>query len=212
MNIEPQAVVRTEDGMEVGRIERVVLNPESREVTHLVLKKGVLPEDKVVPMGLVGAGTEEGVTLRAEEEDLEHLPPFEEKHVVELGERPGAAPIQPMNLFPGPGIGQPVVSLGSAGPSEPRAVVEVTRNIPDGTVALKASAKVVAADGRNVGRLEQILTDSKTDRITDLVIAQGFLGRTHRRIPMRWVQQVGESVVDLEVGSATVEEAGLVAR
>ncbi len=212
MHIETQAFAWTEDGVEVGRIERVVLNPDSREVTHLVLKKGLLPEDKVVPVGLVGAGTAEGVTLRGEEADLERLPPFEEKHFVESGEKSGAAPIQPMNLYPGAGFGQPVVSLDPTAAWQPRPVMEVTRNIPDGTVALKSSAKIVAADGRRVGRLDQVLTDPKTDRVTDLVIAQGFLGRTRRRIPMRWVQQVTESVVDLEVGSKTVEEARVVAR
>jgi sporulation protein YlmC with PRC-barrel domain len=210
MQIETKAVVRTEDGMEVGRIERVVVNPDNHELTHLVLKKGVLPEDKVVPVGWVDAGTGEGVILRGDEADLERMPPFEEKHYIEASEAPG--PNQPSDLYAGAGHGQAVVPLGPAVTPERPMVVEVTRNIPRGTVALKARATVVAADGRKVGWLEQLLTRPGTDQVSALVIAQGFLGRTRRRIPMGWVQRLTDSVVRLQVGSGIVAGAELVAR
>jgi sporulation protein YlmC with PRC-barrel domain len=210
MRLETQAVVRTEDGTEVGRIDRLVLDPETKEVTHLVLKKGVLPEDKVVPMGRVDAGTEEGVILRGDEAELELLPPFEEKHYVEGG-GPAASPVAPMDLAVGPEYGEAVVPLPPAAAGT-RPLVEVTRNIPDGTVAVKAGASVVAADSRKVGRLEQLRTRPGTDEVSELVIAQGFLGRTRRRIPVRWVQRMTDSVVRLQVGSALVDASKRVAR
>jgi sporulation protein YlmC with PRC-barrel domain len=210
MQLETQAVVRTEDGTEVGRIDRLVLDPETREVTHLVLKKGVLPEDKVVPMGRVDAGTDEGVILRGDEAELELLPPFEEKHYLDGG-RPEAPPVGPMDLHAGPGYGQPVVPLPPAA-ARRRPIVEVTRNIPDGTVAVKAGASVVAADSRKVGRLEQLRTRPGTDEVSELVIAQGFLGRTRRRIPVGWVQRMTDSVVRLQVGSALVDASKRVGR
>jgi hypothetical protein len=88
----------------------------------------------------------------------------------------------------------------------------VTRNIPQGTVPLKIGAKVIASDGRMVGRLERVLTDGATDQATDLVVAHGFLTKSRRRIPLDWVRRVGESRVDLDVGSRTFEEAREVAR
>jgi len=214
MEIETQAVVRTEDGTEVGRIDRVVLNPESKEVTHLVLKKGVLPEDTVVPIARVDAGTKEGVILRGDEAELELLPPFEGKHYVDGGTTGAAAsePMPPTSLVVGPGLGQAVVPLGAGVAPRRPVVMKVTRNIPDGAVALKAGASVVAADSRKVGRLEQLRTRPGTDQVRELVIAQGFLGRTRRRIPVRWVQRLTDSVVRLHVGSAMVEGAQLVRR
>ena len=210
MKLETQAAVRMEDGTEVGRIARLVLDPKSKEVTHLILKKGVLPEDKVVPIGRVDAGTADGVifekVMRAE---LELLPPFEEKHYVETGEpeAPSAAAAGAVNLRLGPGFLHPGDLPAASGASERHAAVEVTRNIPDGAVALKAGASVVTADRRKVGRVEQLRTRPGTDEVSELVIAQGLLGRTRRRIPMQWVQRLTDLVVRLQVGSAMVDGA-----
>jgi len=88
----------------------------------------------------------------------------------------------------------------------------VTCNIPQGTVPLKIGAKVIASDGRTVGRIERVLTDGVTDQVTDLVVARGFLTKSRRRVPLDWVRHVGESRVELDVGSRTFEEARQVAR
>lgn len=214
MEFESQAVVRTKDGLDVGHVERVVLDPESKEVTHVVLGKGVMEEEKVIPLGLVGPSTEDGVTIRGEASELEHLLPFEEKHIVEVGpsgpSSHASTPASP--IFPGAGYGQPVVPLEPLTESGTRPVVEVTRNIPQGTVPLKIGAKVIASDGRTLGRLERVLTDGVTDHATDLVVARGFLTKSRRRIPLDWVRHVGESRVELDVGSRTFEEARQVAR
>ena len=89
---------------------------------------------------------------------------------------------------------------------------EVTRNIPKGTVAVRAGAKVVAAEGRKVGRLAQLRTRPGTDQVGELVITQGFLRRNRLRIPVAWVQRMTDSVVRLQVGSALVEGARRAAR
>jgi sporulation protein YlmC with PRC-barrel domain len=213
MEFESQAVVRTEDGLDVGHLERVVLDPESKEVTHVVLGKGMLEEEKVIPLGLVGAGSEDVVTIRGEASELEHLLPFEEKHIVGVGPSASSHTSTPASpIFPGAGYGQPVVPLEPLSEPASRSVVEVTRNIPQGTVPLKIGAKVIASDGRTVGRLERVLTDGATDQATDLVVARGFLTKSRRRIPLDWVRRVGESRVDLDVGSRTFEEAREVAR
>jgi sporulation protein YlmC with PRC-barrel domain len=181
----------------------------SSEVTHLVLKKGILPEDKVVPIGRVDAGTDEGVILRGDEAELELLPPFEEKHYIETGEpeAPSAAAAGAVNLALGPSFLHPGDLPAASGGSRRHSVVEVTRNIPDGTVALKAGASVVAADSRKVGRVEQLRIRSGTDEVSELVIAQGLLRRTRRRIPFGWIQRLSDSVVRLQVGSAIVQAA-----
>lgn len=213
MEFESQAVVRTKDGLDVGHLERVVLDPESKEVTHVILGKGVMAEEKVIPLGLVGPSVEDVVTIRGEASELEHLPPFEEKHLVEVGPSSSAGLVSapPAPLFPGAGFGQPVVPLEPQSGPGPRPVVEVTRNIPQGTVPLKIGAKVIASDGRTVGRVERVLTDAATDQATDIVVARGFLNRWRRRIPLGWVRRVTESRVNLDVSSPTVDEAREVA-
>ena len=58
MEIKRNAKVTTADGKDVGRVDRVVIDPQSKEVSHLVIRQGFLfTEDKVVPIDLVSAAT-----------------------------------------------------------------------------------------------------------------------------------------------------------
>lgn len=93
MQFTEGAKVFTADGERVGAIDRVVLKPDTKEVTHLVVQKGFLfTEDKVVPMSLVGPATEDRVTLREDAGDLQALPDFEESHHVPLDRGRQSAP------------------------------------------------------------------------------------------------------------------------
>src|SRR5436190_8956242 len=79
--------VFTADSRQVGTIDRVVMNPRTKEVTHIVVRKGFLfTEDKVVPIDLVATATEDRVVLRSDVGDLDALPQFEEAHYIPLAE------------------------------------------------------------------------------------------------------------------------------
>src|ERR671924_395888 len=85
MELKEGTSVFTASGEEVGKINRFVLDPATNEVTHIVVEKGwLLPEDKVVPIGMVSTATEERVALNQTVEDLDQLPLFEETHFVAL--------------------------------------------------------------------------------------------------------------------------------
>jgi uncharacterized protein YrrD len=91
--------------------------------------------------------------------------------------------------------------------------VETERNIPEGTVPLKTGAKVIAADGKKVGQVEGVITESPQDRATDILVARGGLLRkkSKKRLPMRWVKEVREEGVYLTVASSEVEELEAIA-
>src|SRR6266540_7242734 len=85
MELKEGTIVFTQSGEEVGKINRFVLDPTTNEVTHIVVQKGwLLPEDKVVPIATITSATEERVVLDQKIADLNQLPPFEERHFVEL--------------------------------------------------------------------------------------------------------------------------------
>ena len=72
MQFKRGANVYTADGDRVGDVERVVLDPRSKEVTHIVVDKGFLfDDDRVVPLNLI-AGVEDDadVHLREDAGDL----------------------------------------------------------------------------------------------------------------------------------------------
>ena len=80
MQFRNNTAVFTSDDREVGKIDRVVLDPRTKEVTHVVIRKGLLStEDKVVPIDQIAEAGEKQVVLR-QDINFETLPDFEENH------------------------------------------------------------------------------------------------------------------------------------
>jgi uncharacterized protein YrrD len=210
MKFKEGANVFTWDGEKVGSMDRVALDPKTKEVTHLVVQKGFLfTTDKVVPVSLIGAATEDRVTLREDAGDLEALPDFEEKHYIPIteAEEPQVSsagyarpfywyPPASLNWWRVPGYGYPI----------PPYVVQIERNIPEGTVALEEGAKVVGIGGEHVGDVEAVLTDPEQDRATHLLISRGLLLKEKKLVPTTWVSTVLEDKVRLAVGSRVLDE------
>lgn len=199
MQLKQDAYVFSADDQDVGHLARVVIDPRSNEVTHIVVRRGVFfTNDKVVPISLVASGLEDHVTLREAAQDLQALPDFEQTHYIPVNEEEttrlplGQAP----SLYWYPPVGMPL----------PTYVTEKTENIPQGTIALKEGAKVIAADGESVGTIEQILTDPLADRVTHFLISQGVLFQERKLIPATWVKEVNEDEVRLAVGKQTLDE------
>jgi uncharacterized protein YrrD len=71
---------------------------------------------------------------------------------------------------------------------------------------MKEGAKVIAADGEPVGKVEQILTDPQADRVTDVVVTNGLLSKERKRVPISWISQVREDEVRLAVGSHLLDK------
>jgi uncharacterized protein YrrD len=213
LRLKGGARVTTTDGQEVGRIDRVVLAPQTNEVTHVVVRQGLLlSEDKVAPVHQIHAAAEDEVVLRLTSDQLGDLRSFEETHYVPLEDEDWAGP---------PAAGGPIGAASlywypplAGGPPHPypydvagsTAYIEETeRNVPENAVALRRGAKVVAADGVQVGGIAEVLTDGATARVTDFVIEQGFLFKERKRVPVGWIRAVAEDVVELAVGSKLLD-------
>ena len=199
MQLKQEATVISADGKDVGRLARVVIDPRSNEITHIVVHRGLLfTEDKLVPISLVAAGTEDRVTLRDAAKDLTTLTDFEEMHFIPTNNED--TPFYPMGQAPAlywyPPVGAPIL---------PPPITETTENIPEGTIALREGAQVITAEGESVGTIEQILTDPLADRVTHFLISQGLLFPEKKLIPMSWVSEVNEDEVRLAVGKRTLE-------
>ena len=99
MQFKENAEVLTSTGDMVGRIHRVVIDPKSNEVTHLVVKKGMLfTRDKVVPLEQIEAAKGDEVILKPGPTEPDDFPDFEEPHFV---------PIDPAQPFTGRGTSGP---------------------------------------------------------------------------------------------------------
>jgi uncharacterized protein YrrD len=200
--------VETSDGRELGRISRFVLNPETNEVTHIVVEKGwLLPEDKVIPFDRLRSATDDKVILNQDIRDFDDLPPFEESHYIPASERDmriGRAdnePMDPINAgyywYPPTGyLGYPAYGLGPV--SWPP--TETVQNIPADTVPLKEGTNVVSSDGEHIGDVERLLIDPGSNKATHLVISQGFF-QDRKLVPANWIRSVTEDEVRLLMSS-----------
>lgn len=207
--------IYTKDGEDVGEIDRVVLDPRTNEVTHVVVRQGFLfTEDKVVPIEWIDAAEEEVVTLREDIEDLDALPVFEqERYVVANSEVediwPATGATPPVYSHPAPGTawwqypGYP----GFVGPyiGDP-AVRRTVRAVPADEVALKEGADVITRDGEHAGTIDEVLLDDETERATHFVIEQGLVSKERKLIPTAWVDKMHEGKVRLLVGSELLED------
>jgi sporulation protein YlmC with PRC-barrel domain len=219
MELQQDAMIVTHDGREIGRLDRVAINPRSKAVTHLVVRKGTLfPVDKVIEMLYVDTVTPERITLRAEAGDPEYLPLFEVKYYVgtnaPLAREGGEGRLfAPKGYWTAPGGdmgglgGVPLRGLPSAAlplPKLPPAgtEVEVEQNVPDTTVALKEGARVLAEDGQAVGKVVGVFADEASGRATHFLIE---VGQATKLVPADWMGDMQEKEVQLLVEAEVLE-------
>ncbi|MFN2284994.1 MAG: PRC-barrel domain-containing protein [Anaerolineae bacterium] len=209
MQFKENANVYTLDNKKVGEIERVVLDPQTKEITHLIVRKGFLfTEDKVVPIDMVNSTKEDRITLKSTE-DLEALPDFEQEQYVKVTSVEPTYPYRKGDAhayywYPVPGFAswrtQPLPSQG-----RPNYVIETWQNIPDGTVALKEGANVVTVDNKHVGDVERIFATPERERATHLLISKGLFLKEKKVVPTSWIKQVTEDQVYLTVSSDFID-------
>ena len=195
MEFEQHASVISASGDTLGHLARVVLKPASNEITHIVVRTGSLfTEEKVVPIEMVALARHERIWLRQTAGDLDELPCFEDKQIVERDEGADPAPVV---------ISQPLAGLTGAYVAEPveRLVTRVVQHIPEGTVALKEGARVTTPEGKHLGKVTRIIVEPETDQATYLLVSTGLLPRNKRLIPMARVTIRGEAEVRLAAGA-----------
>jgi sporulation protein YlmC with PRC-barrel domain len=204
MQFTDRAEVRTINGEKVGSVERVVLDPFTKEITHIVVGRGfLLPTEKVIPIEWIAASDKDQITLSDGYQNLDLAPDFTETEFVSIwedssrgGDTSNSAP--PVYWYPPIGIGW---WMGMGVPY----VVHVEQKIPEGTVALKEGARVISADGKYVGDIERLYTDSTEHRVTHLLISRGFLVHELKLIPAFWIKSLEEHEVHLSVDAALFE-------
>src|SRR5574342_832901 len=173
IQLQKHAHVLASNAHEVGFLERVVLNPESNVITHIVVRMGLLlnKEERIVPIELVSDTTEDLVLIGADASTVQSMPLFEERQIVREEQSVGASTssdsqgVVPFGISP---VDKPLIDV------EETYVTEAMQNIPEGTVAMKEGAKVIAADGESLGHVERVLADSSVDQITHLLISRGI--------------------------------------
>jgi uncharacterized protein YrrD len=200
MEFKLGAKVYTSDNQPVGTVDHIVLEPETKAVTHLVVRKGLLfGRDKVIPVSAVQGEGPDGLILQQTSNNLDDFPDFEEKlYLAAEGEEwaeahhAGGSTSSSGSYLVG---GMPLSVTPGSAPQK----VTTTRNIPEATVPLKIGSKVTTSDNHHVGNVERVITEPETGKATSVIMTQGLLVKTRKELPIEWVTQVVEDEVFLTV-------------
>lgn len=196
------AEVFTSTGEKIGTVSRIVIDTKTKDVTDLVVERGGLlsKEEKVIPVGLVDLEKEDQITLRETNQDVDDFPDYETTHYVYV-DQPGVGPENMDLAYWYPPV-NPQLQMPMAGAFHgdvPERVTQTETSIPEGRIAISEGARVVSADGKHIGNVEQVITDSQSNTMTHFVIGKGFLLKEHKLVPGQWVNTVEEEKVHLSV-------------
>lgn len=198
--------IQTADGRVMGVIDRFIVNPSRKEVTHVVVRRGALfTEERVVPVDVLDE--EDGKVRLRSGLDPAELPPFERGHYVEMDPATSArlTPRSPNALV----WAYPIPSMTGfpAYPSVPLASEAIAeRNVPEGEVLVNEGAPVRSADGTEIGSITEVAIDDDGS-LSYIEVDPGFF-RSAKTIPSHWIDSLETGSVVLAVGDETLKEFG----
>jgi uncharacterized protein YrrD len=176
-----------------GAVRRVVIDPLTQTVTHLVVESPHRHEPaRLVPVGIAESnGTD--VWLRCTTAEFERFDPAEETQFL-------AGPVGYENYGPHQVLSWPYFQMhgGQAGPGEPAVRWEpatVTNDaVPAGEVSVRRGEPVYATDGP-IGHVHGLVIDAGSRRVSHVLLAEGHLwGHKEVAIPASAVTSVDEGI------------------
>ncbi len=191
MDVPVNAKVICADGP-CGHSTYVILNPTTREVTHLVVKEQGFPYvERLVPLSEVVETGHRAVHLKCTRDKLEGMDQF-----IEMEFLPGAGPYSSYEATEY--MMWPEVLPSGVVPLE-------HERIPPDELAVRRGAWVEATDGR-VGVVDEFLVDPTNGQITHLVLREGHLwGKKDVTIPVSQIDHIEEDAVYLKLDKHSVE-------
>ncbi|MNR92318.1 PRC-barrel domain protein [compost metagenome] len=179
------AEVRCLDGR-CGRLRRVVLDPRTADVTHLVIRIGD-GRDVVMPMAMVGCLTADAITLKVASDELKDLPDYLSTDYC----------LPTSDITHPYGEGCAILPLPDLGVFNPGPLRIEHHHIPDGEIELKAGIPVLCSDGE-CGEIDQLLIDPEQERATGFIVRKGFFFTHDVAVPLSWVRALDVDGVHLK--------------
>jgi sporulation protein YlmC with PRC-barrel domain len=233
MKLSTNARIFTADGKDIGNLNRFVINPRTKAVSHIVFEHGLLEKTEyLLPMYLVDHIDDAGIHFKPlPVKEVAELPRFKDEDYLITDEHAlldrgyvsddmirsyyyyptvsygTSAMLRPsdMHIFNPPEGATTATQLGVPVSGKAPVVKETDENIPNNTVALKEGAKVYSKEKKQLGNVEKVFVDSKSLAATHFLISKGLLFKEHKLIPVDWIEDLNEEDVYLTVDQAFME-------
>ncbi len=194
MDVPLDVEVYCSDGAH-GRSTAIIVDPQNEQVTHFVVEAE--GSEFLVPIDAVAESAPNRIQLRwswAEltgAESFTKQVPADEAHMEILAAE-----------MAGSSVLGPYTSPDAAYMAEMLTATMREEQIPDKELAIHSGARVEATDG-DIGRVDELLIDPQTNRISHLVLRKGhFWGKRDVTIPVDQIDRVKEDVVYLKLDKA----------
>jgi len=235
MRMNLGAKVVTSDGTDIGKIDRLVVDPRSDRMQEFVVRKGFFVEhDIILPIGEVedrpGNDDDNTVHLRMTADQVKQLPEFVETSYMAApdGMYPGlfgdsigmAGATGGGFLWPSP-IYEPAAqgSLGRAGlpadaplsdSSESNSVApglmgDRLRESRPGNVFLTTGTDVKTRGGDKVGTVDELVVDPERGKVTEIIVKKGLFGGKEIRIPTQFIDEIDDDAVYVDLDKERLE-------
>jgi uncharacterized protein YrrD len=197
LDINIGAQVHCRDGM-VGKLVKVVVDPEQFRVTNLIVEEGILLKHaRVFPISLVQTIDTNSIYLSISSEDLDSFPEYQEKEF----ERPAEGWEHPdyqidYVMFPG--------HSATYNSAPPMVKEKLRQGIPSGLEVVKQGTPIKNMDGV-IGKLDQVTTDPATNDITYLVMQRGLVFPSWVNIPVYLVKNFNEDSILVDITEEEIE-------
>jgi sporulation protein YlmC with PRC-barrel domain len=204
MDIPLNAEVRCTDGAG-GRSTCLVINPVTKEITHLVVQTNDFFHDKhMVPLSFITESGPDYVQLRCSREEIANCDPFiksEFLNYMDDSDRFGylshdyELDYDSMAMWP---------YLEADSEASGRYVG--IEQIPIGELGIHPGARVEASDG-HIGRVDAFLVNPENNNITHLVLREGHIwGEKDVTVAVADIQRINEDVVYLKLDKHTLRD------
>ncbi|HVX31079.1 MAG TPA: PRC-barrel domain-containing protein [Nitrolancea sp.] len=217
-SIELGTKIVSSDGKDVGKVDSLVLDYNTREVQSIICRSGVLlTTDRIIPIGLIGTRDADGnlmLTITADEVKKQQAfveREFRTMSPDEVGPMPvtwatgtGQAPyyFYPATDSLGYRDDAPFFSNAPLAPPD----VEVESNLPENATRLDSGSDVFGSDDKKLGTVETVTYTQEGD-ITSFVVKAGFLFHHDVTIPAEWISSVSNDGVRLTVTADQADAA-----
>ena len=190
MDIPINAEVRCADGP-CGRSTYVVIDPASRQITHVVVKEDGFPfAERLVPLDHVMDSTPTSIQLRSTCDELSSMERFIETEYLEGSEPFSGYTTEEYMLWPY---------------FAPEMIIPKPQRLPPGELAIHRGAAVHAADGQ-VGKVDEFLIDPQNEHITHLILRKGHLwSKKDVTIPVLEIERITDNAVYLKLDKRAIE-------
>ena len=189
-----------------GQVSRIIVNPVTREVTHLAVDPKHRPgPGRLVPVDLVDIATGQ-IRLRCTLAEFQTLRPAQDAESV-----PGLDPTGQDNApkkvkwvvagTPGSGVGV------FARPPEPEAPQQATVDyVPSGEVAIHRGLTICATDDE-IGQVQGLIVEPGGHQVTHVLLQEGHIrGRKEVAIPISAVTKIGTMLIHLSLTKHQVKD------